>query len=209
METDGYDCFLSAGLGANVTFEKDFIKRYNVPAFAFDGDEKTKDEVALALDGTGIDFIPQFITVQDTPNSMSWSKYFKEYNNMFVKMDIEGYDITSGEWPLLASWTHQDLNKIRQLVIELHFPSTALHWQLLEKLTQTHYMIHFHANNNNNTIYRIDKMHIPAVFECTYIRKDLLDNPKYNTVSLPTALDCPNIKGKMDYSFNCPPWVRN
>jgi len=32
-----YDCFISAGLGNNISFENDFLKKYNIPNYCFDG----------------------------------------------------------------------------------------------------------------------------------------------------------------------------
>ena len=48
---------------------------------------------------------------------------------------------------------------------------------------------------------------IPAVFECTYVRKDLLDNPSLNKEPFPTKLDSRNTYKKLDFVIDCPPWV--
>ena len=55
-------------------------------------------------------------------------------------------------------------------------------------------------------MYSINHNTLPAVFECTYIRKDCLPNPRLNTESLPTKLDRIN-RDKLDFTFDCPPWV--
>ena len=131
------------------------------------------------------------------------------HNNIFLKMDIEGYNFNMGEWSWLNNLSIDELNKFRQIVIEFHFPNTGKHWEQLRKLSQTHYLIHFHANNNNNVIYRIDGKMIPSVFECTYVRRDLLNNPPLNKTPLPREGDHCNVKTNMDYSFNCPLWVHS
>ena len=94
------------------------------------------------------------------------------------------------------------------MVIEFHFVDTINKWKILEKLAETHYLIHFHANNNNRVVYTYSWFDVPAVFECTYVRKsDFTNIPKLNKKILPTALDKPNVSGRFDYRFDCPPWV--
>ena len=57
----------------------------------------------------------------------------------------------------------------------------------------------------------MDRKHIPGVFECTFIRKDVYQEQfgelKLNTETLPTSLDFPNMPAKFDFFFNCTPWV--
>ena len=58
-------------------------------------------------------------------------------------------------------------------------------------------------------MYNINHRTIPGVFECTYVRKDLLDNPGLNKEVLPTKLDTKNAPAKLGYYIDCPPWVHN
>ena len=214
QEEDSYDLMISGGLGGNMDFENDFVSRYNTVCLGYDGDDSTYQKTLDAIKSSKISVNKQYIGLSRSKNKAkaetNLDTIIANHNNIFLKMDIEGYNIDMGEWPWLDHLTTDQLNKFRQMVIEFHFPSTPRHWNILKKITQTHYLIHFHANNKNDVIYRIGKKNqkVPAVFECTYIRKDLLKNhPKLNTSPLPLEGDTKNIEDDMDYSFNCPPWV--
>ena len=214
QEDDSYDLMISAGLGGNMDFENDFMNRYNTVCLGYDGDESTYRKTLDSVKSSKISVIKQFIGLGRSENKAktetNLDRIIASHDNIFLKMDIEGYNIDMGEWPWLNHLTTNQLNKFRQMVIEFHFPSTPKHWNILEKITQTHYLIHFHANNKNDVMYRVGRnsKKVPAVFECTYIRKDLLKNhPRLNSTPLPREGDAKNIKDDMDYSFNCPPWV--
>ena len=57
-------------------------------------------------------------------------------------MDIEG-----GEVAWLRNLEIQELQKIDQIVIEFHRPFGIKEKYNFKKLNETHYLIHFHANN--------------------------------------------------------------
>ena len=91
--------------------------------------------------------------------------------------------------------------------LEFHYPLNDIeNFKVLQRLANTHYLIHFHINNSNPPYSIFGKL-IPNVFECTYVRKDMLDNPPFNVEPLPTILDNTNVKKNIDYSINCKPWV--
>jgi len=200
MDLSGYDFLLSGGVGGDIGFEKSFTDKYNVHCICFDGTEQSGIE--LTKNEPRIQYINKNVGPTNTENISNFDFAFEKYNNIFMKLDIEG-----AEFDLFHSFTIEQLKKIRQLVMEVHFPHQLYHWQMLEKLSQTHYLIHYHANNNNYVIYNMNHKSIPAVFECTYIRKDLLPNPLLNKEPFPTKLDTRNVTGKLDYLIDCPPWV--
>ena len=121
-------------------------------------------------------------------------------------MDIEG-----GEYQWLLYITEEQLNKIKQIVIEFHgITNDSFNCnyndkiKCLEKLNNTHYLIHAHGNNNsfvNNGI--------PHVIELTYINKNYFTSiPKLNTQSLPiSGLDFPNMLCANDINLNFYPFV--
>jgi len=77
--------------------------------------------------------------------------------------------------------------------------------EILERLSQTHYLIHFHPNNCcGTTIY--NNIIVPNVFECTYIRKDLQFNIGLNDIPIPHPLDKPNTPNNEIY-INYYPFV--
>ena len=200
MDIGGYDLLLSGGVGGDIGFEKAFTTKYNVDCYAFDGTETSGFE--LTKNEPRINYVNKNVGIYNTNKTSNFNFGFEKANNIFMKLDIEG-----AEFPLFNSFTTEQMNKIRQIVVEFHWPNTTDKWDALVKLTKTHHLIHYHANNNNHIIYNINHNHIPAVFECTYIRKDLLPNPPLNKETFPTKLDARNTYVKMDYVIDCPPWV--
>jgi uncharacterized Rossmann fold enzyme len=89
-------------------------------------------------------------------------------------MDIEG-----GEYPWLLQIDETQLNKFKQIVIEFH-GITNDSWgcnyndkvKCLEKLLNTHYLIHAHGNN-----YGPVQNNIPDVIELTYVNKNYFETP--------------------------------
>tara|TARA_A100001015_G_scaffold316561_1_gene431173 strand:+ start:321 stop:1049 length:729 start_codon:yes stop_codon:yes gene_type:complete len=208
MELDDYDYLLSGGVGGDINYEKAFTNKYNVKCSVFDGTDDTAYN--LCKNEENIEFVKKNIGFQENNKTTNLKYIINRYNNIFLKLDIEG-----AEWPFLNSLNNQELQKFKQITMEFHFPHTINHWKLLYKLTQTHYLIHYHANNNNHLLYSSyhnfntqQHINIPAVFECTYIRKNCLDNqPPLNNISLPTNLDKRNTNNKLDFLIDCPPWV--
>jgi hypothetical protein len=199
-----YDYLLSGGVGGDIGFEKAFTEKYDVDCMVFDGEcNKAED---LCKNENKITFVKKNISNINNANITNMKEYINKYNNVFLKMDIEGH-----EFPFLAELTYEELNKIKQMTLEFHFPSSPQHWVILNKIAQTHYLIHYHANNNNWLLYPVitEAGHhtVPAVFECTYIRKDCLENPPLNKEALPTNLDNRNTNAKLDYLIDVPPWV--
>lgn len=200
-----YDCYISAGISNEESFSRDFILKYNMNklnSFGFDGTienypyKYTKD----------ITFIKKNINSFNDPNNTDLKFLIENYNNIFLKMDIEG-----GEYPWLLSLTNNNLNKFKQIVIEFH-GITNEQWgtnyndkiKCLEKLNETHYIIHVHGNNHS-----FSNNGIPDVIEITYVNKNYFNNiPKLNNISLPIKnLDYPNHVSKIDFDLNFYPFV--
>tara|TARA_Y100000591_G_C21840895_1_gene705567 strand:- start:263 stop:970 length:708 start_codon:yes stop_codon:yes gene_type:complete len=200
METNNYDLLLSGGIGGDIGFEKAFTDKYDVKCFCFDGTEDSG--FRLTENEPKIHYIKKNVGVRNTNTTTNFDYGFENYENIFIKLDIEG-----AEFDLINSFTNEQMKKIKQMVIEFHFPNTKKRWEALKKITKTHYLIHYHANNNNPILYNINYQTIPAVFECTYVRKDLLNNPELNKEPFPTTLDARNTYKKLDYLIDCPPWV--
>lgn len=122
--------------------------------------------------------------------------------NALVKIDIETH-----EW----SWLDKaPLDRIAQLIVELHDPnSNAWDWSQLDKLANTHYLVHFHGNNWSAGYLDVDGVLIPETMECTYVRKDLLGpNLPLNKDPIPHPnLDQPNLAHLPDLQIYWPPFV--
>ena len=181
-----YDIILGGGVGNDIGFEKLFTEKYDVSAVVFDATEHSGYK--LTENEPNILYKNLNISQNNTSTTTNWTNYFAIYNNIFIKMDIEG-----AEWQYFNALPMQYLLKIAQLTMEFHFPRTPYHFKVLEKIAQTHYLIHFHANNNNQIKFNVEGTNLPAVFECTYVRKDLVSKLSLNKEKLPTKLDTPNV----------------
>ena len=197
-----YGFLLSAGVGGDIGFEKAFIKKYNVNCVAFDGTEGSGHE--LCRNESRINYVNKNLGINWNDKEENWSNYFQMYDDIIVKMDIEGH-----EWQYFKYLPDNFLIKIKQMSLEFHYPLNDIeNFKVLQRLANTHYLIHFHVNNSNPPHFMFGKL-IPSVFECTYVRKDMLDNPSLNVKSLPTILDNINVENNIDYSINCEPWVHS
>jgi hypothetical protein len=109
-----------------------------------------------------------------------------------MKLDIE-----EGEYDLIRSISDDNLKKIKQLVIEIHFPFTDDRWDLLNRLSKYHKLVHIHGNNCEGTkLY--NGIQVPHVFECTYIFDEGYDL-ELNDEPIPSPiLDQSNITGRSD-----------
>lgn len=164
-----YDLFLSAGVGSNTDFERDFIRENwhlsEDAAFMFDGTISGVPNVA------GVKYIGRNIGFGEGEESLS--KYLCFGNNIFLKMDIEG-----AEWEWLAC---SDLKSIQQMVIEFHgvgqnvFCGWVRQKEIFRRILETHDLVHAHGNNNCDVIDLPASMSwgakFPAVLELTFLRK--------------------------------------
>lgn len=205
-ELDGeYDCYISAGISDEESFSRDFINEYNMNeynSFAFDG---TIDDYPYQYTEK-ISFIKKNINSFDDDNNSNLSFFTEIYNNIFLKIDIEG-----GEYKWLLQIDEKQLNKFKQIVIEFH-GVTNNSWgcnysdkiKCLEKLSKTHYIVHAHGNNNDCVVNNI-----PNVIELTYVNKNYFNEaPDFNTTSLPIAnLDFSNKLNCEDINLNFYPFV--
>jgi hypothetical protein len=80
-------------------------------SFAFDGTIKNYPYSYT----NNITFIKKNIASYCSKKTRNLSVLMNTYNNIFLKMDIEG-----GEFPWLLSLTEEQLNSFKQIVIEIH-----------------------------------------------------------------------------------------
>lgn len=210
MDNLNYDVCISCGIANDIHFEKEFSKKYpNVDILAFDGTIN-----GLPEENTKIQFFKKNITSYETETTTNLCDLFEKYDNIFLKMDIETYEF---RW--FDSLTAEQLKKIKQMVIEFHFPfnepgfthldkplPVPTKMGVLEKLARTHTLVHLHANNCcGTTLYGATI--VPNVFECTYVRKDVQDRGEYNREPNPSPLDRPNLSDRYDIELNYYPFV--
>ena len=207
-DLDGeYDCYISAGISNEESFSRDFINKYNMTeynSFGFDGTISNYPHNYTK----NISFIKKNINNFNDHNNTNLSGLIDKYNNIFLKMDIEG-----GEYPWLLQIDESKLNNFKQIVIEFH-GITNDGWnciysdkvKCLEKLSKTHYLVHAHGNNHGPVLNNI-----PDVIELTYVNKNYFNTvPELNTQTLPIAnLDFPNYIRARDINLNFYPFINN
>lgn len=207
LNENNYDCYISAGIGREDSFTRDFMSDHlnlnEFNSFAIDG----SIEMYPYEFTTNISFIKKMVSYKNDPTNTNLNTLFETYNNIFLKMDIE-----MGEYDWINFLKIQDLSKIKQIVIEFHEINNNLIYdytyktKALQKLSETHYLVHAHGN-----IYGGITNNIPNIIELTYIRKDCFESkPKLNTQLLPIKnLDFSNnrYKQNMDYNLHSYPFV--
>jgi len=209
-----YDCFISGGISNDISFEQAFLTKYpDIPCFAFDGTISS-----LPVADTRIQFIQKNLGNQETHNLTNLHSTIEPFKNIFMKIDIEGH-----EFRLFPTFTERHMNSIKQLVVEIHSPgdiqlypnyfrglSDIQHSQMLqffEKINKTHTLVHVHPNNGCKTYY-VDGIHLPNVFECTFIRNDFVSDRVPNNLPLPTVMDMPNIPNNPIVVFDKYPFCK-
>lgn len=201
-----YDCYISCGISNEASFDRDFLKKYNNigknNSYAFDGTIKDYPWQYT----TDIQFIKKNISNINDDNNTNLDYLINNNNNIFLAIDIEG-----GEYPWILSLNQKDLNKFKQICIEFHgLNDNSWGTQLkdkikcLKKLSDTHYLIHAHGNNNSGI-----QNSIPDVLELTYVNRNYFKEiPSKNNIPFPIKdLDYPNKKSKKDYILDTYPFV--
>jgi hypothetical protein len=202
---DKYDCYISAGISDEESFSRDFINEHNMNEYNSYGFDGTVNSYPYKYTKK-ITFIHKNIGGIDNESHTNLSYLINKYDNIFLKMDIEG-----GEYPWLLNISEDQLKHFKQIVIEFH-GITNNGWgcshidkvKCITKLTNTHYIIHAHANNNGQVI-----QNIPDVIEITFVNKNYFDSPpSLNKTPLPIPnLDFPNMPDRVDVNLNTYPFV--
>ena len=196
-----YDCYISCGIGSEESFSTDFVHKYDIQtSFAYDGTltESWRDPTP------NIQFVAKNIGCACDDQTTDISDVLSRYDNVFLKMDIEG-----AEFPWIEHT--QLLSHVKQFVAEFHGINDDSWGTILdkkracfEKLAQTHVIVHVHGNN-----WASKTNHIPDVIEVTFLRRDVFTVPPvWNMTKLPLQyIDRPNNPGAEDYFLGFPPFV--
>jgi len=201
----GYDCYISAGVGREESFTRDFLSMYEMNEFNSFGIDASIDEYPSEYTND-ISFVKKNISGTNTVSTTNLKPLIDIYSDIFLKIDVEG-----GEYPWLQSLSYSQLSKFKQIVMECHginndswgYPY-SMKKECLNKLSATHYLVHAHGNNARGTTF-----YIPNIIELTYVRKDVFSGiPALNTTSLPIeGLDFPNNLHRPDHIMSFPPFV--
>lgn len=112
--------------------------------------------------------------------------------DLLLQMDIEG-----AEFETLMATSERLLSQFRIMVIEFHYlhqlwnkPWFILVARAIEKILQTHKVVHIHPNNHCGS-FKSRGLRIPRVAEFTFLRKDRLRQETY-AQTFPHPLDRDN-----------------
>ena len=156
------DYLISFGIAGNVDFEN------SISNIVF----------GMDLYDHSIDSIPQYLNnyrfykEKIGNNSQYVFDRVPNEKDIILKIDIEG-----GEWPFFESLSHEDINRFRQIIMEIHWGiqneeinSPEIRLDILQKINKTHQLVAIHPNNWSGTC-SINNVEIPQVIELTYLRK--------------------------------------
>jgi hypothetical protein len=214
------DILLSGGIGANISFELDFVKVNDVNAVCVDSlfdngnftdmeDFINKNQFKNDPYISKLQFINKLVGKKENDKSTNYSNFLKEFNDITLKLDIEG-----AEFDYINSLSNKQLNKINQIFLEVHCLDKLNDFSFFEKLNQHHILIHAHGNNCGLQVAERDKFFscngvlIPKVLELTYLNKKFFsDKFTLNKETLPTSLDFPNQPLLDEISLDYAPFV--
>lgn len=186
-----YDGYISCGIADDETFTKDFLQNKSYltkkDCYAYDG---SIDDYPWEFT-TEIQFFKKYIGNINNNEYTDIHSVIQKYKNIFLAIDIEG-----GEYPWIMSLSTDQLNNFAQIAIELHGlcydddygSSFSVKNKCIQKLCDTHYIIHAHGNNCNKVT------DIPNVLELTLLNKRFFNKePTQISYFLPIeGLDFPN-----------------
>lgn len=197
----GYDLCLAGGVCDDLSFEEHFCSLHDgVQCYAFDGTVDSPPPFSHPR----LHYIKQNIGPYNTSSMTDLKAFLDVYANVFVKHDIEGYEI-----PWFDCLTPFHMDRISQMVVEFHFPFSEIETRIFKKINLTHVLIHFHPNNNCGTRI-VDGIEVPNVFECTYLhKKHFTQTPSLSRDPVPGPLDMPNVTQKPDIFLTTPPFVHS
>jgi hypothetical protein len=204
-----YDVYISAGIGEDESFSNNFLNKYNVVnsgAFQYEISKLPHNFPKHKLN-----FYKRNISDKSDDKNANLRFFINNYNDIFLKMDIEG-----SEFLWFNSLSINDLKKFKQLVVEFHGITDNSFGHLFEtkmnvfkNLFETHYIIHIHGNNFSvPKVVDVNGINVPWIVEITYVRKDIISEPKLNTTILPIQnLDYPCNSNDIDINLNFKPFV--
>jgi len=196
-----YGALISCGICDEVSFEVGFLARHpGIPAFGFDGTVAKPSSFPDGIEFNNVNIAPYC-----GPGTTDLKYLLERYNDVFMKMDIEGH-----EWRWLLCLEKKHMLAMKQVVLEVHglwddgwHATVGEKEAALEKLADTHWLVHVHANNNG----RMGSRGCPYVLELTYVRKDVgMAGPNRTPFPIP-GLDYVNNKDLPDIAIGSWPFV--
>jgi hypothetical protein len=197
-----YSLLISGGILDDISFEEHFLKKYtNAKCITFDGTINGLPH----NNNPKIQFVKKNIGTQNTHTVTNLHDLIDSNNDIFLKMDIEGWEI-----PWIKSLSDAQLNKFSQITIEFHQPFSEKEVDVFERINKYYNLIHFHGNNcwGKDSSRKHKGCMIPNMFECTYLNKKYFTStPLLSKKLIPSPIDMRNIKSNEEISIDYPPFV--
>ena len=219
------DYLINYGVGYNVSFEKEFFQATGIPTLAFDPTLKEiapifeklkKGEIVpflrhvknylywifeeSTLKASNINFIQEGIANSDNVQYKSLAYHFKKYNvadkKIIFKIDVEGAEYPVFNDPAVYSMLHNAI----QIIAEFHDLRNQIEpvINIMNKLSETHSLIHIHSNNHAGT-FKYNGKDVPEAIEVTFLLNKYLSEKKYTDEVYPVpGLDAPCDRKKPD-----------
>lgn len=183
----------SLGVGKEISFEEDLIKR-NIKCFSADYSVENPN-----LDSNKFEFTKKYIKTYNSYNSIR----FDDWKNESIGNDTESeillqIDIEGDEYSVIPSIQTSSIKQTKILIVEFHHLTRILNKDYqkyiiscFERILEYFYPVHLHVNNSSY-ILKQDNLEIPHLLEATFINKKFVN--KYEFVDrFPNKLDRPCI----------------
>ena len=208
------DTLIGLGISDDWSFEENFVKQKDVPVYVYDASLNFKFWIKRTL----AEMIKNPFNLYPLKKFISYKKFFKNdkkhlkkfvglntdnnnyctlssildelnYQNIFMKIDIEGF-----EYRLLDTLILNQ-NRIAGLVLEFH--DCDIHLDTIKKFIQDFDLNLVHIHANNCLPIRLDD-ELPLVLELTFSKYCELQKDGY----LPHILDMPNDKNLSEINLS-------
>jgi hypothetical protein len=190
-DLEGIEYAFSPGVSDESGFEADLARRgmrVFMADYSVDGPGEHHEKFIFEKKFVGCTSDDRFMTMDEWKENC-----LPGYDgDLLLQMDIEGY-----EYETLFSCSLQLLRQFRIVVLEVH---NIEHWlsrpyfdlvsRVLDKLLQTHCVVHNHPNNCCGSI-KSQGLELPRITEITFHRKDRVVNAQ-PAVQFPHPLDADN-----------------
>lgn len=197
-----YDALYSYGSDDNINFENSFFNKYGVESWVYD---HTVNEITNKPDY--IHFFKEGVASSKQQNMDTIDNHIiknghQNCSNLFMQMDIEGY-----EWLDTLSQS-KFLQNFAQLTIEFHFGTEIpfyYYFKTFQKLDEIFICTHVHGNNCLLNPWFDGNM--PRCVEATFVRKDYVKTFEIESNPLPVEnLDCANDTNRPDLRLDW--WIQ-
>lgn len=174
----------SYGCDDNIRFERAYHATYGAPCWVFDhtieGITDKPEYITFFKQGVG----PYKTAELDTIDAQVGDR---DCSTLFAQIDIEGY-----EWLTLKD--SRRLKEFAQVIVEFHMAVNVPRSIILETLRyMNEHFVCVHIHGNNCPLQPWLDISLPRVFECTYVRRDLVTESRVDTRVYPLeGLDFPN-----------------